>query len=293
MTSEELREKFQVPFSEFSSPVEWTDDIGFSVTESDTNNRASMYKIGLSSRDNGEDAHLKELWLSATYGEVTSAGIRLRESRNLNEPVDLDVYKDFFYDERNDHFYYKDEIIEPKQILVKLRNAHRLPTKPFKGFPIRTKLWFWRIVLPAIINSIDWIFIISLLLVSGEKTEKNIIRRRIEERSDARISNTPTQSNSINFQDSKKINFFGYEAKRWSVIFYCIVHLLGYLIILLFNINHGYFIIIGKSSFLSLCYVVVTFAIVESGIPAILRSLIKSMTKIYTNVAFKTIKVSP
>ncbi len=297
MTASDFRRKFEVPFSNFLSPVDFIDGVGFSVLEDNDypDGYVSMYKVGLSSSGSIQSDEIKKVWLSASYGKKVEDGVSLGTTDDINVPVDIDIHQDFSYNEREDKFYYQDKEIIPKDILIKLRNAHRLPTKPIRGFIVREKLRFWRKTLPATVKDIDRILILLLLIISGYRTKKEDIATRnfslVNKFNSKQVEKENEQLFKFAFNEPDEISFFGYKAKRWSVVFYCIVILLIYILLLILNIHHGYLSKIGKSNFLSLCFVVATFAITESWVPNLLKYLIEKSPSVYRKIVFKRLNV--
>ena len=288
MLIEDLIKQFELPFNDFSDPILWNDGIGFSVTQSHTDNYESLYKFGIFEED--PKRKLKKLYISVSYGKKTDAGIALGTGkRGIWDPIDLDFHNEFFYDEDNNLIFFENEEIAGKDLLIFIEKLHKKPTKLVPGIPIRMKLWFWRKVLPFFIKIVDIILIKILWIISGEKFPKDIIHRYFDGQ---RIEETTQKIPELEIVKGKTMNFFGYEAKRWAVVFYCSFHLIIY-VLLLYTQNYNNLLAhkIGSNNFLSLCYVVVSFTITESLIPKMIKNFIKKTPKIFTTVAFKTIKV--
>lgn len=281
MTSQELIEKFKFPFANFSSPIEWEDAIGFSLEQEYSNNRASLYKVGITSDQ--DDKLIKKLWVSVSYGEKTNSGLKVGISNNLFNPVDLDFPNEFTYDTQTDKFYLKKKEIKARDILLKTEKIHNKPTKLIWGLPLRLKLWFWHKVLPFIIKSLDLILISILWVVSGERIKGDIFKRLLWKDHE----NEKKTIKEIEFKPAETIDFFGYKAKRWSVIFYSLVHL----ILFYFKIFSGFLDNVLGNSLFAICYIVVSFFITESLIPGILKSIIKLTPKLFGYIAFKRLKV--
>jgi hypothetical protein len=287
MTTPELIDHFQLSsFGNFSEPIQWLDGVGFSVVENGTNDFASLYKVGFSKQTNSS---VKDLWVSVSYGKMTDGGISLGSAgEDLKTPIDLDFHNEFSFNEETQIFYYHRQQIIPRDILLKVQAAHKLPTQNFKGLPLRLKLWYWRKTLPGIVKLFDGLLISILWIISGEKIEKGSIYTRLIGRPEESI-----QESNIKFKEPKTVEFFGYKAKRWSVVFYCLVHLILYSLVVYFLIRHGFLTRLFKNNFLSLCYVIVSFAIVEHLLPLVLKKAInKSVPQLYGRVAFKRLKIN-
>ena len=57
------------------------------------------------------------------------------------------------------------------------------------------------------------------------------------------------------------MEFFGYKAKRWSVVFYCLLHLTIFSFFYWKSIEYVFVNEMLNNNFLALCYVVVSFAL--------------------------------
>ncbi|MFA5841132.1 MAG: hypothetical protein WC847_02590 [Candidatus Paceibacterota bacterium] len=291
MTTDDLVKQFNLPFANFSEPIKWQGDVGFSTTQSYGDGYGSLYKFGIHSQKSEEN--LRNLSVSVSYGKETEGGISLGTGkRGIFNPLDLNFSDEFSYSESQGKFFHYGEVINAKDILLYIEKMHKKPTNLRKGFFLITKLWFWREALPAFIKFIDIILIYILLLISGEKIINNdIIKRYFSKRFDEK--NNQKTDTEFEFLDGGTMTFFGYTAKRWSVVFYCSLHLVIYVFFFYLQNNH-YILIsrIGKNSFLIICYVVISFVITESVIPKGIKAVIAKTPRIFTEVAFKSIKVS-
>lgn len=286
-------------YKDFSAPIEWTDSIGFSFIKKYNDDFASIYKIGVSLRDIEKDYPLKKLWVTVGYGKETEVGISLSSrGDSLSSPIDLEFTDEFYFDAANSKFLQSGEEVSLNDLLATVEVAHLRPTQKMGGIYLRTKLWFWRKCLPGIITAIDWVLIKLLWLISGEKISDSIWRRLFG-KWDERVAQGIT-SKSAEFEESRTIDFFGYKAKRWSVVFYCTVHLLVYTAIYFCNSSCDFIqstvLDFGKhiagNNLIAVSYVVVSFAATESLIPEFLKMLIKKITpKTMGAISSKRVKV--
>ncbi|MFA6278658.1 MAG: hypothetical protein WCS97_00910 [Candidatus Paceibacterota bacterium] len=289
--SNQLREHFAFPYKDFSKPVRWIDSVGFSLVRKASNGYASLYKIGIVDEVLQKDSTRKSLWISVGYGKETIEGITYTsEKRKLSDPIDLDFRDEFSYDIGAEKFYYHEKEVTPIEVLTNIEEAHMRPTKKVNGFILRCRLWFWRELLPFLVKGFD-LFLIGLLwIVSGERIKADIFARMMRKYSESAQERIPAKD--VEYEESKTMDFFGYKAKRWSVVFYCALHLFIFVLSLWNSIEYLWLTIIFTSNFLALCYVVVSFAITEALIPQVLKSMINKMTpKIFSGVAFKRLKI--
>lgn len=292
---EKLAEQFRTQFSfahdGFSEPIPWTDAVGFSRVRKFANEYASLYKFGIVETELQNVSSRKSLWISVSYGKETMGGISLgSEKHTLSDPIELDFKDEFFCNVTTNKFYYHDKEITPQKILSTIEETHMKPTKKVGGFVLRCRLWFWRKFLPSLIKYFD-IFLIGLLwLVSGERIKENIFRRLLGTRSERFKESIPTKE--AEFEQSKTMDFFGYKAKRWSVVFYCGLHLLIFFFSFWRGMEYSWLTAIFTSNFLALCYVVISFAFTEALVPQTLKWIISKATpKAFGSISFKRMKV--
>lgn len=287
MTSSELKDKFQLPFEDFIQPIEFQDGIGFSVVQKHQGNYESLYKVSFGDKD--KDKTRRSLWVSVSYGRRTGDGIVLGSGKNsLYDPIDLTFYNEYSFDLDTQKFYDRDNEIEAKKILVDVERVHMLPTRKVSGLPLRSRLWFWRKLIPGLVKVVDWVLISALWLISGESDSRDTLGRymsqRYTERRDASIK-------KVEFKEVKTMEFFGYKAKRWSVVFYCLIHLIAYAVLFGIECRFSFMSRVIRNGFLALCYVVVTFAITESLFPMLLKMMIKRTPELLAKISFKSIQI--
>ncbi len=286
--SDKLKEALSFEREGFSEPIQWIDGVGVSRVKEMPNEHASLYKIGILDKEFQQESSKKRVNLGVSYGKKVFEGISLgSERQDLFGPIDFDNNDDFLFDISNFKFYRKDKEISPEKLLSDLEELHLKPTKLAKGFFLRSKLWLWRAFLPGLVKVVDSILIAILWIISGETVKGDILNRLFRGRDTEKVREPiPT----IEFADSKKMDFFGYKAKRWSVVAYCFAHLTAFFIFFSYSIQSPFIEAMLKNNFTALCYVVVSFAVTEAGIPMALRFLIEQMPRLYGNISFMRLK---
>ena len=230
-TSEDLYGLFSFSYNDFSDPIQWSDATGISRIKKYPNGFASLYKIGITNENKSEDSSIKQLWVSVSYGKETEGGITLGGSEKISDPVDLDFKDEFSYNTVKRVFYFKKKGISPLGLIVHIEKQHIKPTKFFYGFILRTRLFFWRKFLTSLIKLFDKTLTGILWLISGERTSEDIWSRMLMDKNkvglyannSSRVHNIPLKP--AEFSNVGTIDFFGYKAKRWSVISFCVIHL--------------------------------------------------------------------
>lgn len=283
----QLVEDFSFDSDGFSKPIEWVNGVGLSRIKKFSNRHASLFKIGVVDEQLRSSSRVS-VWVSVNYGEEFGEGIKYGSERKISDPVDVDFRDEFFYDIPSNKFYHGEKEITPQNLFRVVEEAHTRPTKPIRGFRVRSRLWFWRKLVPYFIRLIDIFLVWLLLFISGEKVNEDIFNRLMGLRGIEKIKEPiPTE-----FEEAKRMDFFGYKAKRWSVIFYCGLHLVIFAVVFFLNIHSTVFSRLFSSNFLILCYVVVTFAVTEAIVPLALRSAIKKITPVaFGYIAFKRVKI--
>ena len=287
MTSGELKKKFQLPFGNFTEITEFQDGVGFSVIQKHTDNYESLYKVGFENKD--KDKTQRSLWVSVSYGRRTGDGIVLRSGKNgVYDPIDLTFYNQYSFDLETQRFLDTGREIDAKQILTDVERVHMLPTLKVRGLPLRSRLWLWRKLIPNLIKAVDQILIGILWLISGESDSRDTLGRYISQRYTERRD---MSIKKVEFKEVKTMEFFGYKAKRWSVVFYCLIHLIVYAILFGIEYRSSFMSHVIRNTFLALCYVVVTFAITESLFPLLLKMMIRKTPELLAKISFKSIQI--
>lgn len=290
MTSKKLSEYFSFEYNGFEKPIEWSDATGFTRIKQMPDGHASMLKMGVNKKQLHDNNPLKELHVSVSYGKVVPEGITFESRKSLWDPIDIRSDNEYFYNIDSDKFYKQDKEVTPKEIITGIEDLHMKPTKLVKGSWLRIRLWLWRKAFPFLIKYTD-VFLIKLLwLISGEKIRGDLWKRVLGKHSE--YFKEPISDKGVQFKESKTMEFFGYKAKRWSVVFYSVLHLCIYSFFYKCQIDSIFLRHIITNNFLALCYVITSFAITEALIPSIIKELINKITpKMFNAVSFKSLKV--
>ena len=259
--SNSLFDNFSFSYDEFSDPIRWTHGAGLSRVKKGENGYASLYKIGISPEDLKRESPVKKVLVGVTYGKQSEDGIILDSGKQgLSDPIDLEFRDEFTFDVENNLFYGNSKEISPKEILNIVEEAHMRPTRKIMGFYLRSRLWVWRKFFPFLVKFFDIIFISILWLVSGERIKDGIFSRIWNLRKDK--YNNPIQKSE--FEESSTVDFFGYKAKRWSVVFYSIFHIILFYIAHYQKVDWPFARVMFENNFLAICYAVFSFAITEA-----------------------------
>ncbi|MFA5942485.1 MAG: hypothetical protein WC798_02320 [Candidatus Paceibacterota bacterium] len=289
LTADDFKKKFNLENISFPEPLAFSNAIGIGVKKVYPTGFASVYGVEIA-RHKPQPTSRKSLFAHVAYGKDTPEGVILMSDKKLSDPIDLNFDDEFSFDLQTDKFYYKDQEIRPEEIFTIIDKAHKKPSQPITGFPLRCKLWFWRKFLTGVIKYLD-IFLIGLLwVISGERIKGGIWRRIINIHSDKRYQ---IEGKDGLFEEARTMEFFGYKAKRWSVVFYCVLHLTIFSIFFWKKVSYSFIDQVFSSNFLALCYVVVSFATTESLVPRLLKSAINELTpRMFSNISDKKLAIS-
>jgi hypothetical protein len=239
----------------------------------------------------------KAFYATATYGKKLAEGIQMRKDQKPFEPLDLEFRDEFFYDTATEKIYKGTKEIEANEMLLEIYNKHIKTTRPIRGFFLRLKLGFWRVLLPWLFTFVSSIFHYLLLLISGdrytydflfqeEKENGQIISSRMEghvNRSKAEVKEED--------KEAKKIDFFGNKVPQWSIVFYSALHLCVWFVFKYREIRTEQIEDFFSNNFLVVLYVIVSFWLLETILPLLLKKMIKYSSTLSFLASHKKIHV--
>lgn len=241
----------------------------------------------------------KAFYITATYGEELAEGIRLRTKQNFCEPLDLEFRDEFFYDTTTEKIYKKDKEVEANSVLLEVYGKHIKTTRPIMGLVLRTRLRFWRIWLPWIPKSLSFLSHYFLYLISGDKyiyeflfREETLNGQIISSKMEGRVGRGK-DSAKIKEEDkeSKQIDFFGNKVPQWAIVFYSILHLCFWFSFNYFGIQTNKIEEFFSNNFLLVLYVIVSFWIIGTVVPFLLKKFVKYGSTLAFHMESKAVKV--
>ncbi len=295
-----FRNKFKLPFSSFHEPIDYIDGtFGFSTMKEHSGDYASLFKITIPKTELDHTEPLKQIYASVSYGKKTSDGIVLASSRErikgLFDRIDL-WSDDFFCNFETEEFFEKSKEtykpIDAHDILIKLEDLHEKPTKKLRGFPLRIKLFYFRIILAGFFKSIFYILAWIESLRSGQKFE--IFDNPIDFQNRVGISNPDINKP----KEEAPIDIFGYKVKPQVAFIYGFMHLFVYYIFFINNYKPQWIINIFSNIFLTVMYAVVSLGLMNFILPQLLKpfimlipSSLKKMQFLYIRFLSKKINI--
>jgi hypothetical protein len=299
-----LRSKFNFEKYGFYSVTHYIDaQIGFGckkkLNPQDTKNVSGIGFYIPNKTYNDTGSTRKAFYITATYGEELTDGIRIRTEQNFHEPFDLEFRDKFFYDTSTEKLYKGDKEITGDEVLLEVYGKHIKTTRPIRGLYLRTKLRFWRIWLPWPLKLLSNASHYLLLLISGDKytyeflfQEENLNGQIISSRMEGRIGRNKEPAKAKEEEkESKQIDFFGNKVQQWPIVFYSILHLSFWFLIKYFGVETNQIENFFGNNFLLVLYVIVSFWFIETVLPFLLKKFVKYFSTWSFQVANKTIRV--
>ena len=308
-TSSELNSKFKAKFGlpacNFLVPIDLEDvEIGFSIYKNrEKEGFKSLFRIYIENKKLEKVGDEKSIIVTVSYGKECDDGIIVSSSefdKKISWPIDLSSKEEFSYDINSNKFYYKKSNrfyhkkieIRGIDILKKVDQWHMKTTKTFLGFWLRTKIFFYHILLAYFFKLIFYLFASIQYLISGNKNKS--IYGDISE-SEKHIQTTIPQDVSTN--RSAPINLFGYFVDPWIAILYGIFNLTAFIIFYLSNYRPGWLVVLFKNNFLTLMYGIVTLGLFNTILPKLLKhnnimiGILKRLQKYFYIFSSKKVKI--
>lgn len=279
----------------FSIPTPFTNEFGFSISKDRRQNNhlfTSIYKFYIKDKDLSKEIKRKPINIQVMYGEKLNDGtVRLSPTsvkRKITWPIDLFSTDEFFYDLKQEEFFYGDKKITADQILQEIEILHTKPTKFWQGFRLRGELFFWRNFITILTKFAYHLLIKILYIISGTKTEKSIWL--ITSKRDSSREKEEIKKESF---AQEKIKIFGYHASAWSVVVYSIIHLGFYTLWYFFfdDIKSNFIKNIFTNGFLTITYVIPSLVLFERLVPRLIEIFIKYIGEFFHIASFKKVKI--
>ena len=241
----------------------------------------------------------KAFYITATYGEELPEGIRMRSERNFLEPLDLEFRDEFFYDTSTEKIYKENLEVAPTDVLLEVYGKHIKTTRPIRGLFLRTRLRFWRIWFPFIPKLISHILHYLLLLISGDRytyeflfQEENLNGQIISSKMEGRVGrNKESAKIKEEEKESKQIEFFGNKVPQWPIVFYSTLHLSFWFSIKHYGFNTQKIEDFFNNNFLLVLYVIVSFWLIGTVLPFLLKKFVKYFSTWSFQLANKSVRV--
>ncbi|MFA5061751.1 MAG: hypothetical protein WC526_01230 [Patescibacteria group bacterium] len=266
---------------------------GFSIIRKmGSDDWGSIFYIYISNENVLKDGNIKPLSIRVSYGKLKEddkgSYISLSNQDKIKKvtgPIDFTSNDEYFYDVILNKFYKKNKEITANMLLDELYLLHTKPTMPLKGFKLRLKLLFWRVIITDIIKFISDCFQWLLLIISGTKFTD--IWSRIMKND--KIYNSPESNNQ--FGEPEKWDLLGFKAPFWPIAFFCILHFILYIIFWKMDYKPNFIITILKNNFLTLIYTISFLALLDRVLPKTLKFLINKTSNLYLKISLKSIKL--
>lgn len=184
-------------------------------------------------------------------------------------------------------------------VLLEVYRKHIKTTRPIGGLILRIRLRFWRIWLPWIPKSLSFLSHYFLYLISGDRytyeflfQEETLNDEIISSRMKGRVGGGKNSAEvKEEDKEAKQIDFFGNKVPQWAIVFYSILHLGVWLSLKYFGVSTDKIEEFFGNNFLLVLYVIVSFWIVGTVIPFLLKKMVKCFSTLAFRSASKAVKV--
>lgn len=256
------------------------------------NNYVSLFFIYASKVTNAEDTRIP-LQIRATYGVNTKDGISTISNSEIglfkvnSFPIPFESKDDYFYDLKSNQFYKGNKCITAQELLQELYQIHTKPTKLFSGLFLRIKLYTWRVLMTAFYKKIFFLLSTVFFYVSKQKVTGDIWTTYFG----SSIPTPSTGENNVKISEQQKTNIFGIEAPKRSIILFCILHFIVFLIFWLLNIKPLIVKAILNNNFILIIYIVSFIEITEFIISPVIPFFIRKIAMLHASAALKEITI--
>jgi len=291
---DDIKEKFIKNFQDlnkygFYDLVHFRDkDVGFSIKKKfkADEKMISLIKVALLDKEGLN----RRVYIAASYGELNERQdgliIRTFEKTNLKDPIDIEARGDYVYNTAENTFYKDGQKKSGAEIVNEFYKTHIKSTKLVSGLGVRLRMWFWRTLVTKTLSNISKFFYYLLLAISGTRYSYDPFFE--EEKTDEFGARDKVKTIQT---EGKKIELIGYEASRWSILFYAFLHLFLYVLFMSINFKPHLLVKLLENNFLVAIYVVFSLWLIEAVIPELLKMLIKIFSKKSFACSFRKIKV--
>lgn len=301
MDLEKEKKEFVDLFKHDNSQFELTllkDGFGFAIRkkiEGDDTGNISLITVYIRQEDIVKPEQLKYIYMRAYYGKPASEdGVYIRDIHKISEPVDI-TSDDYIYNISTKKLFIKSKEISGYAILRRFYADHIKPTRILRGLWVRTKLFYWHVVLSGFFKFLVSALHYILLLISGdrytyepvfsqEKLNGRIISSSLKELIQKEVMEEKDKKN-------KEIEFFGYKLDYWPIVVYSIINLFIYFYFNYINFKPKVLVKIIDNSFLALLYVAISIWLLVFVAPFLLRRFIRFNSKTAFELKYKKIKV--
>ena len=203
----------------------------------------------------------------------------------LSKPINMNSIDDFSVNLKSGQFFdNQGSKISAEKILTHLYDQHLKPTYKIAGIWIRTRLWFWRSTISVV--SYLGVFLKYLLwILTGEYYPYDHFRDMMLSRNESRKD----VAEKIELKESSSIS--GFTARPHTILAFCGLHLLSFLLLYLYKVEISIMTVIIKSSFLSVVYTVFTLGMLDRVYPTYSKKLQRYLSKLQWQLNFRSFKL--
>jgi hypothetical protein len=213
-------------------------------------------------------------------------GLQNPTKSNRRYPLNFEIHNEYLFDCYSNQIFCNNSSIEAKELVKSILDKHLLILSFFKGFNLRMKLYHKQINIFKYEKMYKTIDRFAFLLF-GFRYFTSLESKAID------IFNIGEEDS---FKKDKKdpvykLSIMGIEAHPWSIVSYCLIHLIAYLILSIFEFSPSIIANVFKSNALSAIYIISTLVIYDNIFKKILIDLRKYFFKKYEKAYFTQINI--
>jgi len=262
--------------------------VGFSFLKDLPDDKKDYTSLLIFNIFDNEKGNIKNVIAFARYGKKAKEGVYIRGDNEFkfSDPLDIISSDEYYYNIETDKFLKNKKEISLIELIDDFYGTHIKTTKFWEGLIPRLKVLFWKIIISKFFKIFSSFFTSLLHLINGDRYSYKPIGK-IETLNNVIIGSTFPDLIGLNektgfkkkYKSAKKLEFLGYKANFWPIIFYSAFHLTIYAIFYFLDYKPQIIINIFENNFLTLTYVILSLCFIEKIIPNILKSLIKNCSK--------------
>jgi hypothetical protein len=262
LSSEEFVNLFNLPRDGYGSPIQLQDlKYGFSAyKEREEEGFKSLIRVYIENDDlENADAN-KAVTVTESYGKVNDDhGITVSSTnfkREIDWPVELSSTNEFYFNFEKRIFLFKNETVDPLDVLNKVDDLHTRPQRKIAGFWIRSQIRLQNITSKLIEFLFSVIAVIHFIFTNQKvkiftNLNANLVSRDM-------YSVSKNQSEPL-----KPIEIFGVSVPQSLAILYSLFHLAAFALFYYKDFEPYFIKVVFENNFLTLMYVILTVGIAK------------------------------
>lgn len=201
------------------------------------------------------------------------------------KPINMNSIDDYWVNLKTGKFYNNNgQEVKAEQMLTALYNLHLKPTKKLGGLGIRTRLRLWQYTI-GLLKYLEIVAKYLLVVLTGEFYKYDHFGTMMRSRETDRKFDTKPEIKTEN------ISISGFTARPHTILAYCGIHLLLFLICYSRKQYPPVLVSIFTNSFLTIIYTVFTLGVMDRVYPPFSKWLQRKLAKLQWTLNFRSFKL--